>query len=57
MKPASAFKFSQSSKRMIANINDPHKRGEIKRLMILAQLHEEDAARKPIKMDKSKQED
>lgn len=57
MKAYSAFKMSQSTKRMISGISDPHQRGQIKRLMILAQLHEEEAAKKPIKMDKSKQEE
>jgi len=40
LKPTSAFKLNQQSKRTMANYLDPHKRGEYKRAMIQAELSE-----------------
>lgn len=50
MKPTSAFKMKKSTKRLLANYLDPHLRGRMKRLMIQAQLAEEEANRQPLKM-------
>jgi hypothetical protein len=38
MKPTSTFKISAQTKRFMATIVDPHKRGAFKRAMIDAQL-------------------
>ncbi len=53
MKPTSTFKMKSTTKVMLANILDPHKRGEFRRAMIQAQLAEEEARRQPLsKKDK-----
>ena len=38
LKPTAAFKMSTQTKRFLATIDNPHKRGEVKRSMIDAQL-------------------
>ena len=38
LKPTANFKMSAQNKRFLATIIDPHKRGEVKRSMIEAQL-------------------
>lgn len=38
MKLGPTFNFSKPYKRLIANIIDPHQRGKIKRLFIIAQV-------------------
>ena len=38
LKPGPNYKMSKSTKTMLANILDPHKRGEHKRSMIQAEL-------------------
>lgn len=43
------FKMSKQSKRFLATIIDPHKRGEIKRHLIGAQI----AAQTPVKRSKN----
>lgn len=56
MKSTSNFKLSKSTKRISANFLDPHKRGNYIRSMIQAQLDEEEANRKPLKIkDKDKE--
>lgn len=53
MKPSSNFKMWKQTKRTASLFIDPHKRGEYKRSMILAQLCAEEADRKPLgKKDK-----
>jgi hypothetical protein len=39
MKPGKTFNLSKTSKRMLATIIDPQRRGEWKRCMIDAELH------------------
>ncbi len=41
MKPTSSFKMSKANKFRLARILDPHKRGEVKRSLIQAQLMSE----------------
>jgi hypothetical protein len=48
MKLTSQFKMKSSTKVILANILDSHKRGTFKRLMIKAQLAEEEARRQPL---------
>jgi hypothetical protein len=38
MKPTSSFKLSKQTKRSLALIIDPHKRGEQRRMMVQAEL-------------------
>lgn len=38
MKPTSSFKMSKANKFRLANVQDAHKRGELKRSLIEAQL-------------------
>ena len=38
LRPTANFKMEKQNKRFLATIIDPHKRGEIKRSMIQAQL-------------------
>jgi hypothetical protein len=52
LKPSSNYKMSKSTKTMLANILDPHKRGEHKRSMIQAEL----AAAVQPKREKNKKE-
>lgn len=56
-KPTSAFKLSKTTKRVMATISDPVRRGQYKRIMMEAQLYAEEADKKPFKGDKSKQDD
>ena len=46
IKPTSSFKMSAQSKRFLARELDPHKRGELKRGMIQAQLVAEQRPKK-----------
>lgn len=39
LKPTSTYKMSKQTKVLLANIVDPHKRGEIKRSAIQADLY------------------
>jgi hypothetical protein len=39
LKPTKNYKMSSTTKRMLANIIDPHERGVQKRLMIQAELY------------------
>ena len=50
IKPTASFRLSKQDKRFLATIIDPHKRGEIKRGMIQAQLASE---QQPPKREKS----
>jgi hypothetical protein len=43
MKPNKDFRLSKTTKRMLCNIPDQHKRGEWKRLMIDAEIAEKQA--------------
>ncbi len=52
LKPSSNYKMSKSTKTMLTNILDPHKRGEHKRSMIQAEL----AAAVQPKREKNKKE-
>ena len=38
MKANSGFKMKKETKRMLAQVSDPHERGELRRAMIAAQL-------------------
>lgn len=55
--PTSAFKLSKDVKRRMARYTNPHEAGAYKKLMILAQLHAEEADRKPIKQSQAKQDE
>ena len=46
IKPTASFRLSKQDKRFLATIIDPHKRGEIKRGMIQAQLASEQAPKR-----------
>lgn len=50
IKPGPSYKMSSTTKRMLANIIDPHERGVQKRLMIQAEL----AAQVKVKEKKSR---
>lgn len=50
MKATPNFKLKKSTKRMAANFLDTHKKGAYIRMMIQAQLNEEEAIRKPLKI-------
>jgi len=50
MKPNSSFKLSKQTKRIATNFTDPSQRNTYIRLMIQAQLLEEEANRKPLKI-------
>ena len=54
MKPTSTYKMTKTTKRFLATIVDPHKRGEIKRMAIQGELAA--AAAKFAKVDKSSKE-
>lgn len=43
--PTASYKMSRQSKRIISQIQDPHERGEAKRMIILSELHNEHKSR------------
>jgi len=47
MKSGSNFKMSKQSKRFLATIIDPHRRGEIKRGTVQAELASQQQVRQP----------
>jgi hypothetical protein len=49
MKPGPTFKFSKSTKRMLASTLDRHEYGKLKKLFIKAQLISQTTVIKPIK--------
>jgi len=54
MKPTSTYKMTKTTKRYLATIVDPHRRGEIKRMAIQGELAI--IAAKFAKVDKSSKE-
>lgn len=56
IKPTSSFKMSKANKMRLASILDPHRRGEVKRSLIQAQLLSEVKV-KSLKEDRKKQDD
>lgn len=52
LKPGKTFNLNKQAKRFMATIVDPHKRGELKRAMIDAQLASETAPPKREKSDR-----
>lgn len=47
MKPTSSYKMSKQGKRTLATYIDPHKRGEVKRSIIQAELASKVSQRPP----------
>jgi len=44
-KPTASYKMSSESKRLLSKIQDPHERGETKRLIIQADMHYQSRSR------------